>query len=212
MNWIEIVKLAAAFIVSIGSAGAIIAGVIKFCADKIAERLSVKYEHELDIKMEQYKSILDKRNYVSKARFDTEFTLCREIMQACKKMIDDVYYVYPPYAKYPADEEMRKKFEMEVYDKAVESYNTFIKLLSGNAPFISEPIYEALSELGKMCHENIDVFSYRWDKGYMGNWEKSEDKKKVESKAYNNTMQMNEKYKSIVKQLRKYFAELDIKE
>lgn len=212
MTWEDVWRLVLSIIASVGGAGIIIAGVSKFCADKIAERLSAKYQHELDRKMEQYKSLLDKRNYVSKARFDTEFALCKEIMQACKKMVDDVYYVYPTFARYPADEEARKKYEAEMYDKAVKSYNAFITLLSGNAPFISEPIYEELIKLGNLCHENIDDYSYRWDKWFMGNWEESTEKRQIEKAAYDRTRQFSEKYDSIVKQLRKYFSELDISE
>ena len=73
MDWNTILETSAAVIVSFGGAGAIIAGVTKFAADKIADKLEKKYELKLSKELESFKSKLENRSYVSKTRFDAEF-------------------------------------------------------------------------------------------------------------------------------------------
>ncbi|MEG2014069.1 MAG: hypothetical protein RR063_12875, partial [Anaerovoracaceae bacterium] len=70
-----------AIIGSVGGAGVIIAAVVKFSSDKIAERLSAKYQLKLDKELEAFKGRLDRKNYVSRVRFDAEFAIYRELSQ-----------------------------------------------------------------------------------------------------------------------------------
>ena len=44
-------------IISVGGAGVIIAFVVKFAAEHLANRISEKYKHDFDVKIEQIKSI-----------------------------------------------------------------------------------------------------------------------------------------------------------
>lgn len=79
MDWNTILETSAAVIVSFGGAGAIIAGVTKFAADKIADKLEKKYELKLSKELESFKSKLENRSYVSKTRFDAEFGIYHQL-------------------------------------------------------------------------------------------------------------------------------------
>lgn len=200
---------------------AILTVIITFIVHKINTRFEKHVEHKYDQKLEElkveldkqrenYRTLLDKRNHVSKTRFDTEFTLCREIMVACHKMINDCYFLFPTFASVPADEEARKEYEKEVYDNAYKSYAAFISLLIGNAPFISETIYDKLYGLGKKCRENLDEFSHKWNLSYSWNRSGDAEEGKSKSEAYKRTRQFQAEFDEIVKDLRGYFANLDV--
>lgn len=202
---------------------AIFTAICSFFVHKIntrfEKRIENKYDEklesikvELDNQREKYKSTLEKKNYVSKKRFDTEFSICREIAVACHKMVNDVYFVYPTFAHVPADPDARKKYEERVYAKAQKSYNSFMELISGSAPFIEKNIYNDLCNLGKLCRENLDTFAYRWDRSFMGDWNTSKEKADLESEAYERTREITDKNELIIEHLRQYFSELDVNE
>lgn len=99
-----------AIIGSIGGAGAIICAIIKFASNKIADRLSAKYQLQIDKELETLKQDLNRKNYVSKVRFDAEFAIYRELTITCRDMVNNVYFIYPTYSSVPADEDTREKY------------------------------------------------------------------------------------------------------
>lgn len=127
-------------------------------------------------------------------------------------MVNNVYFVYPTYANVPADEDTRKKYEQEVFDKATKSHTEFNKLLHGNAPFIPKSFYDSFSKVSKQCKQNIDVYAYRWDRGYIGIWEGSKDKRDAESEAYQRTGEFTKKFEALIDDIRNYLAKLDVYE
>ena len=56
----------------------LIVSVIKFSANRISHRVSRKYEIRLSKELEQYKTILDNKKYISKTKFDVEFKIYKE--------------------------------------------------------------------------------------------------------------------------------------
>lgn len=201
-----------AIIGSIGGAGVIIYAIIKFASDKIAERLSAKYQLQLDKELETFKQDLDRKNYVSNVRFDAEFAIYRELTVACRDMVNIVYFIYPTYANVPADEDTWKKYEQEVFDKATKSLREFNTLLHGNAPFIPKSFYDSFSEVSKLCKQNIDVYAYRWNRGYIGIWDESKDKRDAESEAYQRSGEFTKKFDALIDDIRNYLAKLDVYE
>lgn len=71
MNGTDIGQIVAATIISAGGIGGIIIAAIRFSSNIIAERLSKRYE--LNKTIENYKTHLEKGNYISRAMFDKEF-------------------------------------------------------------------------------------------------------------------------------------------
>mgnify|MGYP000712484425 FL=1 len=87
MNWDTVFKIVLSIVGSVGGAGAIIAFAVKFSANLIADKLKKKYELETTKKLEEYKSKLENKNYISKTRFDTEFSIYRTLSVAFFDMV-----------------------------------------------------------------------------------------------------------------------------
>ena len=70
-----IIQIAIAIVISAGGISGIILAIIKFSSNIIADRLSKTYELKLNKELEKYKTRLDSKIYITKARFDKEFEL-----------------------------------------------------------------------------------------------------------------------------------------
>ena len=73
MNGTDIGQIVAATIISAGGIGGIIIAAIRFSSNIIAERLSKRYELKLNKTIENYKTHLEKGNYISRAMFNKKF-------------------------------------------------------------------------------------------------------------------------------------------
>lgn len=212
MTWKDVIKLVIAFMASIGGAGAIIVGIVKYASQRIAESLSAKYQLELDKRLEEYKNKLDKRNYVSKARFDTEFTVAKELMIACKTMINSVYFLFP-------NEKLEQVYERndgwgEKNQKclltAIDSSRKFEELLEGNSPFITKEIYDEFSALDMLCRKNILSYSCRNENDSLYATIPVAHRKKIMEEAYKRTWEIQQRFETISDMLRKHFQDMDI--
>lgn len=212
MTWDEVIKIALAAVGGVAGIGIIIGASVKFSADRIAERLAAKYELKLNKELENYKSGLDRKNHISKVRFDAEFTLYRELTVACREMVNTIYFVYPTYANVPAGKSERAQYEDESFKKAQASTNDFVKIMTSNSPFIPKTFYSSFMELIKLCRQNLDVYAQRWNKGYLGVWEGSQDKRDAESEAYSRTSEITEKFDKLIDDIRDYLSQLDVNE
>ncbi len=169
-----------------------------------------KKQLEYDKKLENYKNSLSSKKYVSKVRFDTEFHLYRELTVCCRNMVNDVYFVYPTFANEPAGKEELKKYKQKIFEKAQQSYSEFNKLITSNAPFIPKTFYDRFISVMRLCKDNLDVYAYRWDKGYLGVWEGSQDKREAEREAYKRTGDINKEFESLIDDIRVYLNKLDV--
>ena len=137
-------QTALAIIGCLGGAGAIISAVVKFSANIIAENLSKKYELKLNKELESFKVDLGKKVYISKARFDLEFSIYGKLNEAFFEMISTTYYLFPSgLDRLPLDEDERKRVFTERYEKVVQAINVAQKVLGANVAFIPERFYTA---------------------------------------------------------------------
>ena len=214
MDWESIWKTAIAIIGSIGGAGAIICAVVKFSSDRIAERLSAKYQLKLNKELEQYKSLLSKKNYVSKTRFDTEFAVCKELMQACNNMINAVYYLFPlkEYESHYSDEQIKTQVYDQKYEKAIDASNKCKDLLASYAPFIAKELENEMKELHLLCGKNIEGFRFRYGSGPNYVEAPSEQRNAIVDECYDRTWEIRDKLSSISDTLRQYFKKMEVEE
>ena len=89
MSLNDILKIALTIIGCFGGVGAIVSATVKFTSEKIAERLEKKYELRLNKELEEFKNKLEK-SYVSKTRFDTEFSIYRQLSESTVIMVKEV--------------------------------------------------------------------------------------------------------------------------
>ena len=210
MSWADVGQIAAASIASAGGIGAIMIGVVTFSTKKIADQMDRKFQATLDQKLEKYKSELSKKEYVSKTKFDTEFSLYRELSSTFADMINAINTLIPAGLSIsPADREERLKYEKKCYEAAyplaVKARNT----LSANIPFVSDKIYDGYAEL---LHLTILQLGEYEDRFVVTNLCPQEEKERFSPDAYKRTREINKKWKTLNSSIREYISKLDVME
>lgn len=195
--------------ISFGGAGAIILVIIKFSSNIIVDKLSKKYQHLLDEKLEAHKSVLDKKNYISKVRFDAEFAIYKSLWGTVIAMVFDNNALYPILDFLPPEKEDQKNIYMDRLKKAVASYNEANEKLQGIAPFIPKEIYEKFAKLRTLSREQIVLFQ----RYVLGQFDEKtslfHDFKKT-SMIYEKTESINKEQEGLISELRKYLSALEI--
>lgn len=205
MQWDEVWKIVFSIIVSFGGAGAIIVTVIKFSANKIANRLEKKYELKLNKELETLKVKLEGKSYISKTRFDAEFQIYQKLSQVTVNMVKDIGQLFPIITRDCRDDYDTNKNK---YDSALERVIVAQDVLSASAPFISEEIYLAFIELGKKCKIQLIYFfdfRVRPDRENFMNACKEEY-----WSVWDRTTEISDGLDIILKKLREYLSSLDV--
>lgn len=210
MSWEQVGQIAVAAIISAGGIGGIIIGVVKFSANQIAERMSKKFEASLNKELEKYKTELSKKEYVSKTRFDTEFSLYRELSKAFAEMIKGINLLIPSgLTLVPADQAERAEADKRHYQAAVPVVVKAQDTLFANIPFISEDIYSKYEELLRLGMLQLSEYEDRFN---IGDLRPQKEKESFSREAYSRTREMNEKWKTLNSLIRTYVASLDVLE
>ena len=149
-------QIALAVIGSFGGAGAIILTCSRLVANITAEKIIKKTEFEFVKKLEDFKSQLEKKNYISKARFDLEIELYRELSESTLQMVFENNNLFPPGISFPPidEEEWRKHYE-ENYKNAINTFNKANEAILRNAPFIPENIFQMFRDIKKLCEQQL---------------------------------------------------------
>ena len=159
--WIEVLKIVAGVIAALGGGGAIVAGLSswlgKVWADRLMAEEKAKYEKELERLTKQ----LERKNYVSKVRFDAEFAIYRELSKTLVIVVQDTSLLFPvgglQYA--PASEQAKKQMYKEYYEDAYKSYTDFSNCLASNSAFIAEDIYQDFESIRKKVCQQVNFYT-----------------------------------------------------
>ena len=205
MNWNQLAEIAIAVVISFGGAGAIIAAIVKFAVDKIASALEKKYELKMSKEMERFKNALENKSYISKTRFDAEFSIYRQLSRVTAIMIKEVSQLFPTFtrdAKNDYDTYKKK------YDKAVDSVVMYQDELASSASFIPSDIYLLFRKLEEKCKMQLDDFAdfrLRPDaKDYV-----KEDREGYRE-SWKCTRELQKDFDVIVDKLRQYLSSLEV--
>lgn len=210
MSWVDVGQIAVACIASAGGIGAIIIGVVKFSANRIADRMNAKFEATLNKELEKYKTELSKKEYVSKTRFDAEFSIYRELSKAFFNMARDINSLVPAgYSERPADDEAYKKYQEECWHASSQSLQTAQETLVQNAPFISEELYNDFLELVTLSRLQISAYTKRFNVLYLA---PREEKESYTTEDYKRAREISQKFDALNKKIRNYLASLDVAE
>lgn len=158
-------------------------------------------------KEQSEKYAMEKRNHVSKIRFEKEFSIYQELSEKFITMVMDTCALFPQGLYYePVDEQEKEKYYKEFYSNIQESYNQANKAVNKYAIFIPEKWYDKFMEIRTECHLQARLF-------YALNFAKTlkkESDKVLE--CFNRTKRIEEMTRDLKKDLRKYIEELDVKE
>lgn len=206
--WNEIWKIVLGVLVSVGGIGGIIIFVIKFSVELIAKRLEEKYTLKLNKELEKYKSRLDNKIYISKTKFDAEFSIYRELSKSFFDMVKNINSMIPiGLVNVPADKEVRKKFENECYENACRSVVQAQDTLISNAPFMSSELFEKYDEILKLCRLQLSAFEKRWNVLYIAS---QEEKESFSGDDYLRGSEIQNKFTDLIKNIREYLTRLDV--
>lgn len=204
----QIGSIVAACIVSAGGIGGIVIAVIKFSSNAIAERLAKKYEIKMEKELEQYKTELSKKEYVSKTRFDTEFQIYKELSQTFCAMVKDVSVMIPSgFSWKPADKDAQKEYENDCYKAAKTSIVKAQDAIYANAAFIPQHFFESYEEILNLCKQQLNVFTFRYN---ALSFETEEEKRSLSMDDYKRTDEIGTKWKEHNNKIREYLANLDV--
>lgn len=165
-------------------------------------------QHKYDEQLEKFKHISEKKNYVSKVRFDAEFAIYRELSQTFSEAVEAVHGIIPDgEAYYPEDEEERKNYEKHLFVKFAKAHQSAQSTLYANAPFISKEIYDKFDEILDLIRTQSEVYN-------EANFHTTVSDADGEITEYdmNRTAQIDEKFSALMDIIRDYLAKLEIME
>lgn len=149
MEWSQIAELLLACLTGVGGVGIVFVGITKWTTDIIAERLSKKYQLQLNKEIEKYKTELNKKEYVSKARFDAEFQMYQNLSE---KNITMIYCAGE--AVMISRGMLENEAEIDIFiERFCNSINDAGITNKKYAPFISEQIYDKYLSLERNTTE-----------------------------------------------------------
>ncbi|MCL2348943.1 MAG: hypothetical protein FWC50_11885 [Planctomycetaceae bacterium] len=179
-----------ALIALIGTVISIIGTVIGIVISVIANSRVTRLNHSLE-----------KKNYISKVRFNKEFVIYEEISEALSLAIGGCCWLFQE--KYPMSEnkEQRAKFFQDHYAGAVQDAAKFEALLESKQPFIPENIYNGFYDIRNLCYEQINMFHIcgpLWHD--TGN---DEQKTELRRESISRSTEIAEKHKEVLKNIQK---------
>lgn len=159
MSWADIWKIILAALASVGGIAGLIVLAVKFSSNIIADRLSKKYEIKLQKDLESHKSKLDSKTYISKAKFDREFSMYQELSEKNITLVYDMgaAVMITRGAKYPNFETTSE------FVKLAATHLDDAEMMNKRyAPFISKEIFESYKELENQAYSIISLLDL-WD-------------------------------------------------
>ena len=208
MNWEDVWKITVSIVGGLGGITVIFAAIVRYLSDFIADRLSKKYELRLSKELENYKSSLENKTYNSRAKFDTEFAIYRELSSDFSDAVLAINIMVPTgLTMVPADREARLELDKKHYEAAVKAIVKAQDSLKSNIPFIPENIYDGYNELLKLF--GLQLAAYE-DRFVVTDLRPQSEKETFSRDDYKRTREISEKWITINNKIRKYLNSLEI--
>ena len=158
----QVFATASAIIVSVGGSGAIICAVSDFLSTRIANRIEVKYQQRLEKELEEYKTWLENKRYITQAQFNVEFEIYRKLSKAFFELLVKLSTISEKEFYENNIHELEKlEHEKNIYCKMVEAASNAQNILFENSPFIPQNIYQKYDELYEMFNKQFWIYHER---------------------------------------------------
>lgn len=187
---------------SIFSGGAIVMAMSSWLGKVWANRIIAKETAEYKERLERLCKDLERKNYVSKVRFDAEFAIYRELSESTEEMVRTTYWLFPDgMDTVPRDEDKLQELYKRRHQEAAQAHKKAVRILNANCAFISEEIYESFREIVNLCCDQITWYQYGMKNDFHD--EQSRD-------CWKKTSYIMEKKTALQRQLREYLKALDV--
>jgi len=223
MDWDDVFRIIAAAIAAVGGSAAIVVFTAKWLSERIAERLKAKYQLEMDKELEKFKGDIkletekelesfrgrtQKKNYVSRVRFDTEFEIFRRLNVAFAELNQSMYFLYPVEILFTPSpcSDAKKEYDNKAYDRACTAFNTAVNELNGNAAFISYDLYTKFRKILELCKRQLN------DHTLVNGIETNNIPPDFCNDVCTRTEEIAKKYKDLISDIRIYLASLDVED
>lgn len=204
----EVIKIALEIIAGVGGIGVVFTAVVAFSSNFIADKLQKKYQLKLDEELEKYKAGLTNKIYISKTKFDAEFSIYQSLSRAFSECVKAFSILIPRgLVNVPADTEIREKQDNEHYSNARNAYVVAQDELSKSIPFIPKEFCDGYRKLLKLCSLQLYDFEQRWNVSYIGT---KEEKSALGRDSYQRTEEINKQFDELNETIREYLTRLDV--
>ena len=204
----QLMSYVLAIIAAVGGIGVVITAVVYFASNFIADRLQKKYDLRLSEELEKYKAGLTNKTYISKTRFDAEFSIYRNLTDAFGELVKWVNVLIPAgYESIPFDPEEKKKWDEENYKNCRHAYVCAQDELARSTPFIKKEFINEYKAVLKKASLQMLSFEERWNHSFPGTYE---EKSRLSVEVYRNTHELNESFEKLNDTIRDYLDKLDV--
>ena len=195
---------------SIGGCGFIVVSLSSWLGKVWAERLMVRETAKFREELERLTKQLERKNYVSKVRFDAEFAIYRDLSAAFLEVVHAQNVLFPisliDYV--PKDKQEQKAFYTQRADKCGEAYNNALKQLYRNAPFIDEHIFDQFDKISRSVWAQLTSYPMFFisDEASQNRKDLKDDFKECTQR----TQDINDDMDKLISDLRAYLKKLDV--
>ena len=195
---------------SVGVGGAIVAALSSWLGKVWAERLMAKETAKYREELERLSKQLERKNYVSKVRFDAEFSIYRELSGAFLDVVraQNDLFTFEKLDRIPTEKDKQKKLYEERFEMGRNAYNNASTQLHRNAPFIEENIFEQFRNI--LRDARLQLFHYPAFYIEEGALELQKECPKVFEECTKRTQTINNAMDKLISDLREYLKKLDV--
>lgn len=208
--WIEVLKIVAGVIAALGGGGAIVAGLSSWLGKVWADRLMVKETAKFREDLERLTKQLERKNYVSKVRFDAEFAMYQELSKVFFDVVvaqNDLFTYYQFDVTLP-DKTAQQELCKKRYEAARIAYNSAIASLHKNSPFIDKDFFDRFNDILR----DIKLQLFHYPSFYVAEdaAETKRECKTVFDECSKRTNEIDDRMKNLCADLREYLKTLDV--
>jgi len=209
-SWTDIVKIVAGVIAALGGGGAIVAGLSSWLGKVWADRLMVKETAKFREDLERLTKQLERKNYVSKVRFDAEFAIYQELSKVFFDVVvaqNDLFTYYQFDVSLP-DKTAQQELCKKRYEAARIAYNSAIASLHKNSPFIDKDFFERFNDILRDIKRQL----LHYPSFYVADdaAETKRECKKLFDECSQKTNEIDDRMKNLCADLREYLKTLDV--
>ncbi len=217
VDWKDVAQTIATVVFSAGGIGIVLNKIFSKALENLSNRLTQNHQLVLDKVLEDKKAHNERKNYVSKVRFDREFEIYQELSEKIFQYISAAHRV--SFDKY------RGSTEFTTYVNLIGSFNRLELVIYRNIAFINKNIAEKCISFHEMATEIIVNYHNDYERkeeliSYSKGQKKYNDEIDYqplivdlkEMKLGDDIEKITDFYKEITDEIRVYLKNLEVKE